>query len=54
LNRSGRAQGVIGKGLVGVPRFVTECDYYSDIEDVHADPIVTEVFQKEGFGWAAG
>lgn len=54
VNRSGRAQGVMEKGLVGVPRFLNEYDYYSSLEDADRDPIVTEVFRDEGFGWAAG
>lgn len=54
MSRSGRAQGVIAKGLLGVPRFLNEYDYYSSPEDAANDPIVTEVFRKEGFGWAAG
>jgi DNA-binding CsgD family transcriptional regulator len=54
MARSGRAQGVISKGLVGAPRFLNEYDYYSSPEDAHSDPIVTEIFQKEGMGWAAG
>jgi DNA-binding CsgD family transcriptional regulator len=54
MSRSGRAQGVISKGLVGVPRFLNEDDYYGSLEDAESDPIVTEVFRPEGMGWAAG
>lgn len=54
MERSGRAQGVLDKGLVGVPRFLNEYDYYSSLEDANRDPIVAEVFRKEGMGWAAG
>jgi DNA-binding CsgD family transcriptional regulator len=54
MSRSGRAQGVIAKGLVGVPRFLNEYDYYDGPEDAEKDPIVTEVFRQSGLGWAAG
>ena len=53
MTRSGRAQGVIKKGLVGVPRFLNEADYFDD-GDIDNDPIVTELFRPAGFGWAAG
>jgi DNA-binding CsgD family transcriptional regulator len=54
MSRSGRADGVVGKGLVGVPRFLNEHDYYDSLEDAETDPVVTEVFRQEGMGWAAG
>lgn len=54
MEKSGRAAGVIKKGLVGVPRFLNEFDYYESIEDAESDPIVTEVFRQDGMGWAAG
>lgn len=54
MSRSGRANGVISRGLVGVPRFLNEYDFYTDPADADNDPIVTEVFRKEGLGWAAG
>lgn len=53
MARSGRAQGVIKKGLVGVPRFLNEADYFDD-GDIENDPLVTELFRPAGFGWAAG
>ncbi|UJW87539.1 helix-turn-helix transcriptional regulator [Devosia sp. SL43] len=53
MNKSGRANGVISKGLVGLPRFVNEDDYF-DEGDLEKDPIVTELFRPAGFGWAAG
>ena len=51
--RNSRAAGVIAKGLVGVPRFVTEVDYF-DPNQMETDPMVNELFRAEGFGWAAG
>lgn len=53
MDRSGRARGVVAKGLVGVPRFLNEFDYYEPGQE-NIDPIVTEVFRPAGFGWAAG
>lgn len=54
MSRSGRAQGVVTMGLVGIPRFLNEDDWYADAADAARDPIVAEVFRPEGFGWAAG
>lgn len=54
MNRSGRAAGVISRGLVGAPRFLNEYDFYGGPEGADCDPIVTEVFRREGMGWAAG
>lgn len=54
MSRSGRAEAVIGKGLVGTPRFVNEYDYYDHLDDALTDPIVREVFRPRGMGWAAG
>jgi DNA-binding CsgD family transcriptional regulator len=54
MEKSGRAAGVIKKGLVGVPRFLNEFDYYDTLEDAERDAIVTEVFRQDGMGWAAG
>lgn len=54
LERSGRAKGVVERGLVGVPRFLNEHDYYTSLHDADRDPVVTDVFRKEGMGWAAG
>jgi DNA-binding NarL/FixJ family response regulator len=53
MDRSGRAEGVVRRGLVGAPRFLTEVDYF-DAGQVETDPIVNEVFKPAGFGWAAG
>jgi DNA-binding CsgD family transcriptional regulator len=53
MNNSGRANGVIRKGLIGLPRFVNEDDYF-DEGDLEKDPIVTDLFRPAGFGWAAG
>lgn len=53
MARSGRAQGVMRKGLVGTPRFLTEVDYF-DAGDLERDPLVTELFRPAGLGWAAG
>jgi len=54
MSRSGRAAGVIARGLVGVPRFLNEYDFYGSLEAAEEDPIVTEVFRPQGMGWAAG
>jgi DNA-binding CsgD family transcriptional regulator len=54
MARSGRAAGVIAKGLVGVPRFLNEFDFYSDLSEAETDPIVQEIFRPIGMGWAAG
>ena len=53
MARSGRAQGVVSKGLVGTPRFLTEDDFFGPGE-MEADPIVTELLRPAGYGWAAG
>ncbi len=53
MTRSGRAQGVISRGLVGVPRFLNEDDYFAPGE-AETDPLVNEVFRPVGYGWAAG
>lgn len=53
MNRSGRADGAMRRGLVGAPRFVTEVDYFEPGQ-IETDPIVNEVFRPAGFGWAAG
>lgn len=53
MARSGRAQAVIGKGLVGTPRFITEVDFFDEGE-MERDPLVTELFRPAGFGWVAG
>jgi len=53
MNRNGRAGGAAAKGLVGVPRFVNEDDYFAP-GGAEADPMVRELFRAEGFGWAAG
>lgn len=53
MNNSGRANGVFRKGLVGLPRFINEDDYF-DEGDLEKDPIVTDLFRPAGFGWAAG
>ena len=50
--RNSRAFSVFTKGLVGVPRFLTEEDYF-DPGQVELDPITNELFRAEGFGWAA-
>jgi DNA-binding CsgD family transcriptional regulator len=54
MTRSGRAAGAIAKGLVGLPRFLNEYDFYSDLSDADSDPIVQDVFRPIGLGWAAG
>ena len=54
MPRSGRAKGVISKGLVGVPRFLNEFDFYDSMDDAENDPVVTEVFRPDGMGYAAG
>ncbi len=51
--RNPRAGGVIAKGLVGAPRFVTEVDYF-DEGQADRDPMTRELFRTEGLGWAAG
>jgi hypothetical protein len=51
--RNPRAGGVIAKGLVGAPRFVTEVDYF-DEGQADRDPMTRELFRAEGLGWAAG
>lgn len=53
INRNGRAGGAIAKGLVGLPRFVNEDDYF-DPGAAEGDAMVRELFRAEGFGWAAG
>jgi DNA-binding CsgD family transcriptional regulator len=53
VTRNGRAGGVVAKGLVGVPRFVNEDDYF-DPGGAEADPMVRDLFRAEGLGWAAG
>lgn len=50
--RNTRATSVFAKGLVGVPRFLTEEDYFEPGQ-VQTDPITNELFRAEGFGWAA-
>ena len=50
--RNSRAGGVVAKGLVGLPRFLTEVDYF-DPGQAETDPMVNELFRTEGFGWAA-
>jgi DNA-binding CsgD family transcriptional regulator len=54
MTRSGRAAGVIERGLVGAPRFLNEYDFYGGLDGAEQDPIVVEVFRKQGMGWAAG
>ena len=54
MERNGRFEGVVGKGLVGHPRFVNEDDYFDNRSDADSDPMVQELFRAEGFGWAAG
>jgi DNA-binding CsgD family transcriptional regulator len=53
ISRNGRAASAAAKGLVGLPRFVNEDDYFSP-GDAEADPMVRDLFRAEGFGWAAG
>lgn len=48
-----RVAGVIERGLVGAPRFVTETDYLRPGQFEH-DPLVQELMVPTGFGWAAG
>lgn len=51
--RNTRVGGVIAKGLVGAPRFLTEADYFEPSQEL-TDPIVNDLLRAEGFGWAAG
>jgi DNA-binding CsgD family transcriptional regulator len=51
--RNSRRGNVVAKGLVGLPRFVNEDDYLEPGEAEH-DPMINELFRREGFGWAAG
>lgn len=50
--RNSRAAAVFSKGLVGVPRFLTEEDYFEPGQ-VQTDPITNDLFRAEGLGWAA-
>ncbi|MBJ3786836.1 helix-turn-helix transcriptional regulator [Devosia sediminis] len=54
MARSGRAEAVMRKGLVGQPRFLNEHDYYDSLDDAMTDPIVRDVFRPRGMGWASG
>lgn len=54
MERNGRFGGVVAKGLVGLPRFVNEDDYFDGPESADNDVMVRELFRAEGFGWAAG
>ncbi|KQX40163.1 hypothetical protein ASD04_05870 [Devosia sp. Root436] len=54
MTRNSRVGGVMAKGLVGLPRFVNEDDYFDSPADADADPMVRDLFREEGFGWAAG
>ena len=51
--RNTRAQGVIDRGLVGVPRFVTEADFLAP-EDIERDPLINGFMRKIGLGWVTG
>lgn len=53
IARNSRGSGVVSRGLVGVPRFLTEEDYF-DPGQFDTDPLVNEFLRPEGFGWAAG
>lgn len=52
-SRNNRRGNVVAKGLVGVPRFVNEDDYWT-MGEVDTDPMINELFRPAGFGWAAG
>jgi len=44
---------VIARGLVGLPRFINEDDYFEPGQE-HADPLIQELLRPAGFGYAAG
>lgn len=54
MERNGRFGSVVAKGLVGLPRFVNEDDYFDGPDNADNDVMVRELFRAEGFGWAAG
>lgn len=51
--RNSRAGGVISRGLVGLPRFVNEDDYFTPGQE-QTDPMIQEVLKPAGLGYAAG
>jgi DNA-binding CsgD family transcriptional regulator len=53
MARNSRGNSVIARGLVGLPRFVTEEDYFEPGQEL-TDPMINELFRPAGFGWAAG
>lgn len=53
MSRNSRASAAAAKGLVGVPRFVNEDDYFAP-GAAESDTMVRDLFRAEGFGWAAG
>lgn len=54
IARNGRAGSVMAKGMVGLPRFLNEDDYFANLDEAEQDPMVRDLFRAEGFGWAAG
>lgn len=53
MERNSRTGGVIERGLVGVPRIVTEADYLAPGQ-FETDPMINEFLRPLGWGWAAG
>ena len=53
IERNSRAAGVVSRGLVGAPRFVTEVDYFAPGQ-MDTDEMVNEFLRPAKFGWAAG
>ena len=51
--RNSRAGSVVARGLVGLPRFVNERDYFDPGQE-HTDPLIQEVLKPAGLGYAAG
>lgn len=53
IGRNTRATNGFRKGLMGIPRFHTDNDFY-DGDDYERDPLYLEYFRPNGMGWSAG